>query len=115
MCKISKEEIEAMTDEELAEHISSHRAAHSCAHSPESELIRHADAHYEKIARENLKDFVEQETERGKCDPMRVKREVFDGRIITSAQTYVLTPDVVDDIVRRLKDRAWKLGAVIDG
>ena len=113
MCKISRQDIKAMTDEEMVEYIRSHqcKSVQFVQHfqKPSEENVKFEA----EMIRRQLDHFVKKEIENGKCDPVRVQyQESMAGRTIV-ADTYILLPDVVDDIIRRLAGKGW--GNAFDG
>ena len=108
MCKISRQEIEAMTDEEMVSHIRAHRARSVQLAVGNSKLTADMSKVEDDTIRRELDQFVKQEIAAGTCDPVRVERRDSSFGTEISAETYILSPDIVEDIIQRLSGKGWK-------
>lgn len=106
MCKMTQEEIAAMSNKDLAEFLKSHVAASMIYHSPQHALAKSAVEAAHTQARREISAFISKEVERGSCDPVEFEEVAFHDRHETRAHQYVIPPAVVREIIERLSENS---------
>jgi len=116
MCELKVEDIKSMSDVELAAFIKDHRAK-TCCHFTDGVLAcppkiqgmtkeQAIIATGQERSRQALQEFVQKSAAQGRCDPVRFGHRKDGATAVITAETYVLPPAVVEEMARRLVERA---------